>query len=231
MSKEMFNPKDYGNTKDKNALALIKKYSETPINIRRTQKDNTKINGVITDTIFDNIQLSAIFMGYKIPDQKNADSYALEFMNEVLSGGNSSRINKELVERKRLANYAGSFNYGLEDGGLNIFLALANDGISLPEVQKELDEQIRLMKDQLISAEEYETVLNKFEKQVVESYSTVAGIAENLADNHVYFGNAARTNQMLEMYRKVTREDILRVANTYLTDNARVILYYLPKEK
>jgi predicted Zn-dependent peptidase len=29
---------------------------------------------------------------------------------------------------------------------------------------------------------------------------------------------------------KVTREDILRVANTYLTQNARVILYYLPKE-
>jgi predicted Zn-dependent peptidase len=36
---------------------------------------------------------------------------------------------------------------------------------------------------------------------------------------------------MLEMYRKVTKEDIQRVANTYLTDNARVILYYLPTEK
>jgi predicted Zn-dependent peptidase len=87
------------------------------------------------------------------------------------------------------------------------------------------------MKDQLISDEEYQSVLNKFEKQVVESTSSVAGIAESLADNHVYYGTAARTNQMLEMYRKVTKEDIQRVANTYLTDNARVILYYLPTEK
>ena len=93
------------------------------------------------------------------------------------------------------------------------------------------DEEIRLMKDQLVSEEEYQSVLNKFEKQVVESASSVAGIAESLADNYVYFGSANRTNEMLDAYRKVTREDIQRVANTYLTDNARVILYYLPKEK
>jgi predicted Zn-dependent peptidase len=33
------------------------------------------------------------------------------------------------------------------------------------------------------------------------------------------------------LYRKVTRADIQRVAKTYLNNNARVILYYLPKEK
>jgi len=114
---------------------------------------------------------------------------------------------------------------------MNIFLALAKEGISLNEIQLAFDEEIRLMKDQLISEEEYQSVLNKFEKQVVESASTVAGIAESLADNHVYFGQASRTNQILDAYRKVTREDIQRVANMYLTDNARVILYYLPKEK
>jgi predicted Zn-dependent peptidase len=130
-----------------------------------------------------------------------------------------------------MATYASSFNYGLEDGGMNIFLALAKEGISLTDIQAAFDIEIRTMKDQLISDEEYQSVLNKFEKQVVESTSSVAGIAESLADNYVYYGTAARTNQMLEMYRKVTKEDIQRVANTYLTDNARVILYYLPTEK
>jgi len=114
---------------------------------------------------------------------------------------------------------------------MNIFLALAKEGISLSEIQTAFDEEIRMIKDQLISEEEYQSVLNKFEKQVVESASTVAGIAESLADNYVYYGNANRANQLLDSYRKVTREDIQRVANTYLTDNARVILYYLPKEK
>ena len=231
IDKSKFDAKDLAKTKDKTAIALYNKLKGTPIIIPRTTADTQPIKGIISDTVYDNIQLPAIFMGYKIPDQKNNDSYALEFMNEILSGGNSSRINKSLIEKKQIATYASSFNYGLEDGGMNIFLALAKEGISLNEIQLAFDEEIRLMKDQLISEEEYQSVLNKFEKQVVESASTVAGIAESLADNHVYFGQASRTNQILDAYRKVTREDIQRVANIYLTDNARVILYYLPKEK
>jgi predicted Zn-dependent peptidase len=231
IDKSKFDAKDINKTKDKAAIAVLNKLKATPIVVRRTQKDKEPIRGIITDTIYDNIQLPAIFMGYKIPDQKNADSYALEFMNEILSGSNSSRINKNLIEKKQIATYASSFNYGLEDGGMNIFLALAKEGVSLNDIQAAFDIEIRAMKDQLISDEEYQSVLNKFEKQVVESTSSVAGIAESLADNYVYYGTAARTNQMLEMYRKVTKEDIQRVANTYLTDNARVILYYLPTEK
>jgi len=231
IDKSKFDAKDLAKTKDKTAIALYNKLKGTPIIIPRTTADTQPIKGIISDTVYDNIQLPAIFMGYKIPDHKNNDSYALEFMNEILSGGNSSRINKSLIEKKQIATYASSFNYGLEDGGMNIFLALAKEGISLNEIQLAFDEEIRLMKDQLISEEEYQSVLNKFEKQVVESASTVAGIAESLADNHVYFGQASRTNQILDAYRKVTREDIQRVANIYLTDNARVILYYLPKEK
>ena len=230
-SKKKMNLKNINDTKNKKAKDLITSLSNTPIEIKRTTKDPEKIRGVIVDTVYDNIQLPGLFMAYKIPEQTHADSYALEFMNEVLSGGTSSRINKTLVEKKQLANYAASFNYGLEDGGLNIFLALANIGHTLTEVQNEFDEQIRLIKESLISEEEYQAVLNKFENSIVGGNSTVVGIAESLADNYVYFGTAERTNQMLENYRKVTREDILRVANTYLTQDARIILNYLPKKK
>ena len=230
-SKKKINLDNLNNTKNKKAKAIIAGLSNTPIEIKRTTKDAEKIRGVIIDTVYDNIQLPGLFMAYKIPEQTHPDSYALEFMNEVLSGGTSSRINKTLVEKKQLANYAASFNYGLEDGGLNIFLALANIGHTLTEVQNEFDEQIRLIKESLISEEEYQAVLNKFENSIVGGNSTVVGIAESLADNYVYFGTAERTNQMLENYRKVTREDILRVANTYLTQDARIILNYLPKKK
>lgn len=231
LSKSEFNTKDLSKSTSKKAMAVVNKMMATPTVIRRTTPDSEPIKGVITDTIYDNIQLSAIFMGYKIPDQRHKDSYALEFMNEVLSGGNSSRINKNLVEGKQIASYASSFNYGLEDGGMNIFLALANQEVPLVKLQSEFDEQINEMKTKLISEEEYQSVLNKFEKRVIDGNATVAGIAENLADNHVYFGSAARINQMLDNYRLVTREDILRVAKTYLNQDARIILYYLPKEK
>ena len=41
---------------------------------------------------------------------------------------------------------------------------------------------------------------------------------------------ANKVNTELENYMKVTREDIQRVANEYLTQDARILLYYLPKD-
>jgi predicted Zn-dependent peptidase len=183
------------------------------------------------DVIEDNIELPGIFMGYKFPEQTNPDAYALEMMNEVLSGGSSSRINKTIVEKKQMASFAFSFNYSLEDAGIGIFAAIASKDIALDDIQKEFDIQIETIKQELISEEEFQKIRNKVENNLVSANSSIEGIAENLADSHVYFGNANRVNSLMENYMKVTREDIQRVAKKYLTQDARVILHYVPKAK
>jgi predicted Zn-dependent peptidase len=43
------------------------------------------------------------------------------------------------------------------------------------------------------------------------------------------YGDANLINTELDRYLEVTREDIKRVANTYLNKDNRVVLYYLPK--
>jgi zinc protease len=231
ISKNKFDSKDFMNPKDLTAKKILTAYSAKPIQIKRTQKDETVLNGITKDVIYDNIQLPGIFMGYKFPEQTNEDSYAIEMLNEVLSGGSSSRINKSIVEKKEMATFAFSFYYGLEDAGIGIFAAIASKDVNLDSIQKEFDLQIELIKSELISDEEFNKARNKFENNLVSSNSSIAGIAENLADNHVYYENANRVNSMLDNYMKVTKEDIKRVANKYLTQDARVILHYLPKEK
>jgi len=231
VAKSKFDAKDFMNPKDAAAKKLIASYASKKIEIKRTQKDVTVLKGITKDIIYDNIQLPALFMGYKFPEQTSADSYALEMLNEVLSGGSSSRINKAVVEKKELATFAFSFYYGLEDAGIGIFAAIAANGKTCDEIQAEFDAQIDLIKNELISEEEFQKVRNKIENDLVTANASVAGIAENLADNYVYYGSANRVNTLLENYSKVTREDIQRVAKKYLTQDARVILNYLPKEK
>ncbi len=231
ISKNKFDSKNFMNPKDVAARKIVNDFASKQIVIKRTQKDKTALTGITKDVIYDNIQLPAIFMGYKFPEQTNSDSYAIEMLNEVLSGGGSSRINKSIVEKKEMATFAFSFYYGLEDAGIGIFAAIASQNVSLDSIQKEFDSQIALIKNELISDEEFNKARNKFENNLVSSNSSIAGIAENLADNHVYYGNANRVNILLDNYMKVTKEDIQRVANKYLTQEARVILNYLPKEK
>lgn len=217
--------------KNPKAKALIKKMSNTPVDIPRTKKvEDRLLNSVVKDVIYDNIQLPGLFMTYQFPNQTHPDYYATQMMNSVLSGGSSSRINKNLVEKQQIAQYAFSFVYGMEDAGVGIFAAIASPEKDLDEIQKSFDSEIDRIKAELISVEEFQKIRNQYENSFISSNSTIAGISENLADNHVYQGSANKINTELKNYMKVTREDIQRVAKKYLTQDARIILHYLPKE-
>jgi predicted Zn-dependent peptidase len=69
------------------------------------------------------------------------------------------------------------------------------------------------------------------ENQVISQNSGVQGIANSLSNNYMFYRNTNLINTELENYLKVTKEDIQRVANTYLQKNNRVVMYYMPGKK
>lgn len=231
VAKSAFTAENFLQPKDKKAAAVLKEYANKAVEIPRPEKAKEQLTGVTKDVVYDNIQLPGLFMAYRFPEQTNPDMYALEMMNDVLSGGASSRINKNLVEKQQIAQFAFSFAYGLEDAGVGIFAAIAAKDKSLDSIQIAFDAEIERIQSQLISEEEFQKIRNQYENQFISSNSSVAGIAENLADNHVYKGKANLINTELNNYLKVTREDIQRVAKKYLTQDKRIILHYLPKEE
>jgi predicted Zn-dependent peptidase len=221
---------DFSNPRDPEVKNLISEKMMTKTEIVRPPNYKGRLTSVVKDTVYDNIQLPGLFINYHLPNETHPDFYAIEMMNDILSSGSSSRMNKTLVEKKQLAVNAFSFAYGLEAGGLDIFGAIAADGANLDDLLKEFDAMIATIQNELVSQEEFEKIKNQMENDIVSSNSTVAGIAENLANNYVYYGSTNRINTLMDGYNKVTREDIQRVAKKYLTQDARLILYYLPKE-
>ena len=100
-----------------------------------------------------------------------------------------------------------------------------------PELEKAITAEIEKAQKELVSDAEFQKLRNKTENDFITANSTMAGIAENLSNYHVYFGDANLINTELDRYRKVTREDIRAAANKYFNKNARVVLYWLPKTK
>ncbi|TXI87901.1 MAG: insulinase family protein [Crocinitomicaceae bacterium] len=231
VEKSKFDAKNFMGSKNPEAVKLIKKYESTPTIIPRPARDEPAFKGVVTDTIYDNIELPAVFIGYRIPEQTHPDAYALDMLNTILSGGTSSRMNKNIVEKKQLAIAAFSFAFPLEDPGLGLVAAIGSAGVELATLQAALDEEVKAIQNELISQEEFEKLRNTKENDIISANSSVAGIAENLAQNRMYMGNTALINSELAKYMAVTREDIQRVAKLYFTQSDRVILYYLPKAK
>lgn len=179
--------------------------------------------------VYDNIQLPAVVQGYHIPEQGTDDYYALNMLTTLLSQGQSSRLYKELVDNQQLAAFVGTYPLALEDPSLFLIYSIAAAGVEAETLENALQEELNKTKNDLISEKEFQKLQNQVENDFVSSNSTVAGVAESLANYYIYFGDANLINTELERYKKVTREDIKRVANEYLKDTNRVVLYYLPK--
>ena len=212
---------------------LIEKYfgdipSGKKAMLRPTEVEPVK-TAEVRDTVFDNIKLPAIIMSYHMPAQGTPDYYALSMLTTLLSDGQSSRLSKSIVDKQQKALQIMAIPFALEDPGLFIIFGLVNMGVTLPDLESSIETEIDKVKTEAISDLEFKKLQNKVENDFVTTNSTMAGIAENLANYQVYYGDANLINNEIGRFMKVTREDLKRVADKYLNKGNRVVLYYLPK--
>lgn len=183
----------------------------------------------VRDTIYDNIQLPAIFQTYHIPAMGSNDYYAVKMLSQLLSTGQSSRLYKSLVDEQQLAIEVAAIPLPFEDPGLAIILALPNMGLDCAVLEAAMDKEIDKVQKELVPEKEFQKLKNQVENQIVTQNSTIASRAGTLAENYTYYKDANRINTDLNKYLAVTQEDLKRVANDYFRKDNRVVLYYLPK--
>lgn len=183
--------------------------------------------GEVRDTVFGKDALPMVVQAYPIPEQGSDDFYAVAVLNQLLSGGESSRLNKRVVDADQTALYCGAFNFSLEDPGLTLAYALVNMGVDPKTVETAINDEVQRLQTTAVDERELQKVKNQIETEFVTANSSVAGIAESLANYHMYFGDAELINTEVDRYLAVTPADIQRVAKTYYTPEQRVTLYFL----
>src|SRR5690606_26123972 len=208
-------------------------FSDIPVGTKEVYRPNVeepRKTQEIRDIVYDNIQIPAVIQAYNIPRKDHADSYAMSMLSTYLTGGNSSLMTKELVDKQQKALAVSAFPMDLEDGGLFIMYGIANMGVEAADLEGEIDSLVRQVQEEGISDQDFQKIQNIIENNLVSKNASMAGIAQNLAEAKVFYGSTDYINEELERYMEVDKEDIQRVANEYMTLNERVVLYYLPKK-
>ncbi len=163
------------------------------------------------------------------PPPGTSDFYALDLLVDILSSGDSSRYQQNIV-REGLA--ATTFT-GLADylGASIIYtIGVPNAGDTPETVQK----LIRTEFDKVIADGVGEAELNRVKTRIeigaITSFrESVLNTAEWLQDAVLSFGDPKAIADELDQYEAVTLDDIQRVAETYLCDRPLSILITLPE--
>jgi predicted Zn-dependent peptidase len=187
--------------------------------------------GEVRDTVWGKDQLPMVVQAYHIPAQGTPEYYAIDMLNQLLSQGESSRLNKSLVDEKQVALYSGAFTYNTEHPGLTLAYSLANMGVDAVKVEDAMNAEFERVKVETITDKDFQKLRNQVENDFVSRNGSVAGIAESLANYHMYFGDANLINTEIEKYYAVTKQDLMNAASKYYTKDNRVVLYFLNDPK
>jgi zinc protease len=147
----------------------------------------------------------------------HSDEVVLDLLSEIIGGGNSSRLYRELVADRQLAVSASASTYNLEHDGLFFTDAVQAPGADLSEIRATIGKHIEKVKAEGVTQEELIKARNQMLKRVVTTNLTIDMKARMLGSSSVVLGDTSRVNTMLDEIRAVRKEDLQRVANEYLT--------------
>jgi predicted Zn-dependent peptidase len=162
-------------------------------------------------------------IGYHAPDAKSDDYYPLDMLNSILSEGNSSRLYKSLVDEKQLAvDIWSSYRSSLDPNLFSIFAVCAK-GKTEETVEKAIYREIDKIVKEGVTKKELQKVKNSKLMDFYRGMETINRRANTIGYYEVFFGGYEKLFNAPAAYRKVTAEDIKRVAAAYLKKSNRTV--------
>jgi zinc protease len=172
--------------------------------------------------------LPAFVWAYKVPNVKNQDSAALEVLATILSEGESSRLYRRLVIEKRMLLDVNADNPLLSiDPNLFTVSGQLLPDQKIGEVEAAVEKEIAVIAAQAVSEHEITKAKNQIEAQFVFAQDSNFYQAMLLARFEL-IGDWRGLDGYLPAIRKVTPEDVQRVAGQYLVPDHRTAGVLVP---
>jgi len=221
-----------GDVDPQEVLALAKRYfggiepSRLPEDKPRKEPEQ---RGEKRITVKVQAELPLLLMGYKVPVLRTAEepwkAYALEVLANVLDGGDSARLSRELVRGKQLAASAGAgYDLLARHDSLLTLQAVPAQGRGVDELEAALRKQITRLHEALVSEEELARIKAQVTAAKIYGLDSIfyqamqIGMLETVgldwreADRYVDRINAITPEQVRQVAREFLRDEHLTVA-------------------
>jgi zinc protease len=173
--------------------------------------------------------VQVVMAGYHVPAGSHAEAAAISILGEILADTPSGRLHKALVETKK-ASSVNSFPVLFGEPSLMIFGAEVRQESSLDEARNALLTTIEEITKRPPTKEEVERARNQILKQIELNLNSSERVGVELSE-WIGMGDWRLLFINRDQLRKVTPEDVQRVAATYLKSSNRTLGLFIPTQK
>lgn len=207
-------------------IAIIDKYFGD-MQSKEIPKLTTETETPITQPIIKDVvglEAENVTIAFRLPGANSEDAAALEFMEFMLTNGKAGLIDLNLNQKQKLIN-GGSNTEFFADGGLLELHGKPKEGQTLEEVKDLLLGQLNLLKKGEFDETLLQSVINNF--KLNQYYQAQSGeyAAYLLLDAFVNGIDWKDQVNKIERQSKLTKQNLIDLANKYFTDNNYVVIY------
>ncbi|MBC7924163.1 MAG: insulinase family protein [Bryobacteraceae bacterium] len=173
--------------------------------------------------------IQAITTLYRVPDGSHPDTPALDLLTTIMLDAPSGRLHKALVETGMAANVSGGL-WQLREPGVILLGATVRKDRDIKPVRETILRLTHDLVNEPPTKEEVERAKNaeltQIERRLGDSTQLGLYLSESIAR-----GDWRLVFRYREDIKKVTAEDVLRVARNYIKEDNRTIGTFLPVDK
>jgi predicted Zn-dependent peptidase len=170
-------------------------------------------------------------LAYKAVPGNTADFYALQVLSAALQGGQSSRLYQKLVREKEMVTGVGGFMDEKRGVGAFYSNATLRPNVKTEDVEAAIYEEVERLKKDPIAEWELQKAKNTTRRNIINGLQSSLSRAVTIGQYTVYYNEPNLINTRLDKVAAVTKEDVQRVANKYLSDTNRTVVITMPMAK
>lgn len=173
------------------------------------------------------VELGHFHIAWHTPDVRHPDTAALDVLATLLGSGRSSRLYQAVRERAALVHSVSAWIY--TPGLAGLFGVSGHcDGPKFAAARDEILAEVERMKVERVSSAELSKAVKQFTAGTIATRKTMEGQAQDLGGNWMAAHDLGFSERYLAAVRRLSPDDLLRVANEYLTESNRTVYGLLP---
>jgi predicted Zn-dependent peptidase len=168
-----------------------------------------------------------VLVGYKRPDARHADDPVFDILSDILAGGRTGLMYKDMVRDKKISLASGAVPNmpGAKYPNLFMLYSVPAVGHTVDENEKAAYAILDKLSKQPVDEISLARAKTKLRATLIRQLDNNPGMAMQLAVYQVAYGNWRKLFTAIDEINKVTAGDVQRVAREYFAKANRTVAY------